>query len=309
MNQNNYEVLPCNVGDLTFVKDSSIARSVKRKVYHDMGLEFLMRKYKSRLFPFFDVGANVGLFSILAMQLSNGLSFSKTMIHAFEPAVDNLEALEKNLQAHGAKDDVAVVPFACSFRRDSIKMGIIDCGLSLKSKKNVSEFRTLPLHDYIAEHDCKPSFIKVDVEGSEFDVLDGISMKHLKDCLLEMEFSYRDHRDKIPKIQDLFPTETHKVEILLSLTEVKIISDKNIPIDLTEIHHEDSGQKLFSVIISSESEFHNVMELLKESTIERGSRKWEIIFTPKTSTIGNRDLRVPGFATRSVLATELAPKS
>ena len=55
---------------------------------------------------FFDIGANVGLYSIYAAKLTGA------NVYAFEPSVLNLEILYKNIDLNNLNEKICIVPIA-----------------------------------------------------------------------------------------------------------------------------------------------------------------------------------------------------
>lgn len=129
---------------------------------------------------FFDVGAHHGFYSLLAHRL---IEKDLGEIHAFEPTDTHFSILKKNTKSfsniYSNKNAV------CSKVEKRIFYETIGAGSTIEKDffKNVSsvqlsDFKTIEvscitLDTYCVEHDVKPTFIKIDVEGSEYEVLSG----------------------------------------------------------------------------------------------------------------------------------------
>lgn len=138
---------------------------------------------------FVDVGAYYGYYSLLASQ-----SQKNVKIIAFEPAKENFNILKMNLKQQKIKN------FEIYNQAASNKEGIVsfnfteasDCAgfynHHLSKTKNVLKVKTAVLDNILDER--KVDFIKIDVEGHEIAVLEGLrkSLKNNKLVLL-VEFN------------------------------------------------------------------------------------------------------------------------
>jgi FkbM family methyltransferase len=246
---------------LLFVDGSAVAESVKRHFHHDPGVEYFMQKHRDRLFPFFDVGANVGLFSVMAAKMGGP-------VFAFEPDADNLDLLARNVNAHGV--DVRVFPVACAPQDGTLRLGTLPCGRSVKSTANVIELPARSLKSIIAETGVSPAFMKIDIEGGETDALLGFEgAEGWLSTILEVEFSWRDHGRQIGEWLRMRPLTSYTWEFLLSK------KDTALPAMML------GGQEFASVTAATADELQEIFSLLRSSTDKRGSRKWELCISPK----------------------------
>ena len=146
---------------------------------------------------FFDVGANVGFFTILAARLV-GPSGS---VIAFEPHPESREALVGNVELN-ALANVLVDPRAISSSSGSALLdwrnpptARLVAGSAQRSNRSVS-VDTISIDDFLREHPSLiPSMIKIDVEGHEVDVIRGMRRTledHTPVILCEMHRTNRD---------------------------------------------------------------------------------------------------------------------
>lgn len=132
----------------------------------------------SRLLPkvdvFVDIGANLGYYTCLALQ-------SGKSVVAFEPQQQNLQCLFQNLTANGWEDKAEVFPLALSDRPGLLTLYGAS-GPSASLIKNWAGYssrfkKTVPvstLDNVLAgRFPGKHLFIKMDVEGAEYQVLKG----------------------------------------------------------------------------------------------------------------------------------------
>ena len=130
-----------------------------------------------------DVGANVGLYSIYAAKKR------ECRVVAFEPSVFNLELLARNLFLNGLQDQVGIVPMPLSdgLGMNQMRMTSTDWGGALSSfgqdfgwdGKSITPtfaFQTLgiSMDDVVSLlRFTPPDFIKMDVDGIEHVILRG----------------------------------------------------------------------------------------------------------------------------------------
>jgi len=119
----------------------------------------------------FDIGANVGYYSILA----SGLVGKTGVVAAFEPSPRNLRFLQEHVDLNKT-ENVKIMPFACSatsgiatfHNGPNPAMGSLD---QVGGEEITVVTETI---DEVAEKTgLRPDVMKIDVEGGEADVLKG----------------------------------------------------------------------------------------------------------------------------------------
>jgi FkbM family methyltransferase len=141
---------------------------------------------------FFDVGANIGWYSVLAgKQLE-----SRGSVHAFEPVPENVGLLARNA-AGNALNNIRINPFALGQVTGATRIFL--------SPDNKGDHRAYPSGEerqsvavgmcrfdaYFDRSTRRPLLIKMDTQGSEYDVLVGmgdILERHSAEIALVMEF-------------------------------------------------------------------------------------------------------------------------
>ena len=132
-------------------------------------------KYNS---VFFDIGASYGFYSLLATQL-----ITKGEIHSFEPTPSTFELLSKNLLNKNRVFLNQIALFNQEGEMDFYENKVGKSGLNtfnlsnIKSVFNPSLFKQIrvkasTLDKYCLSHP-KPTFVKIDVEGTEGNVIEG----------------------------------------------------------------------------------------------------------------------------------------
>lgn len=164
---------------------------------------------------FFDIGANVGLYSVYfgATQPGN--------VYAFEPSVFNLALLVKNLNANGLEKKVKIVStpltetnqfadFTLSSTQEGGALSAFGVGYGYDGKPltRVSSYQTLGFSlDFLlgsgllAEH---PSMIKIDVDGIEHLILRGarktLANPICRTVLLEIPDDFSEQSEEVSRI-------------------------------------------------------------------------------------------------------------
>ena len=150
---------------------------------------------------FFDIGANVGAYSLVAAKFSQ----QSVKVLAFEPSFSNYAQLCKNIFLNNCEEWVLPLQLALSDRTavDVLHYHDLSPGSALHSfgtpenqrsdllrfKQRVLAFRL----DDIIEQFCfpLPTHLKIDVDGTELQILDGaektISKNTVKSIMVEVE--------------------------------------------------------------------------------------------------------------------------
>lgn len=125
-----------------------------------------------------DVGAHVGFYSMLASALVG----EKGSVHSFEPTPWTYEILKQNTEK---LSNVTLNSNAVSDKKEEISFkdyghgyGAYNTahkdGSTLKKKSKTVTVETIVLDDYCKERSIRPDFIKLDAEGYEYAILQGM---------------------------------------------------------------------------------------------------------------------------------------
>ena len=127
---------------------------------------------------FFDVGANVGFYSLLASRIVQ----SSGRVVAFEPLPRNLAFLYRHLQLNHATN-ATISPVACAdrlgtelfFPGENNALGRLaeDTAEDKQTPRNALLVATVSLDDAVDRLGLRPNVVKIDVEGAELRVLKG----------------------------------------------------------------------------------------------------------------------------------------
>lgn len=173
----------CSAGDtvVRLYPDGQIAELVWLDCFEHAERDFIAA-YARRGMHVFNIGANIGLYSILA-SLRVG---PDGKVHAFEPSTETYARLMRNLRLNGC-DNVTAVQLALADTRSKLllradpKNPLLDGHRFVESPSSTKQLlasdelvQAVTLDDYIAGHDAlRIDFIVMDVEGAELAVLRG----------------------------------------------------------------------------------------------------------------------------------------
>lgn len=140
----------------------------------------------------FDVGANVGCYSLIASKFSQGAA----KIYAFEPAFSNYPELCHNIVLNHCEDSIIPLPIALSSRTELATFSYYDLtpGDALHSLGDPVHFSSKPAYqqpmmtyrmdDMIEQFQLPmPNHLKIDVDGFEAEVLRGADRVLSDSCL------------------------------------------------------------------------------------------------------------------------------
>jgi FkbM family methyltransferase len=184
----------------------------------------------------YDVGANVGVYSIYAAAIRD------CQVLSFEPSFFNLELLFRNIQTNNLQEKITIVPLSLSNKSqienfymqegDNIWGGAHNSSGSNKSQDGteMQKFKTssqmaLSLDDLINVFNLPtPSHIKIDVDGLEDRVLQGglNTLGNTKSVLIEIDAKNTDQNREIQGV-------------LSNLGFVKLISIDRISLEENQI--------------------------------------------------------------------------
>jgi FkbM family methyltransferase len=132
---------------------------------------------------FFDVGANVGIYSIYA-----ALRNSRTKVYSFEPEYSNLGQLKKNIIINHLNDNIIPFSIAFSHQRGISYLHLQDLtpgsAMHTESRNNLDKsygknvvwregIVTYTIDEFCNSADINPSLVKIDVDGNELEILKG----------------------------------------------------------------------------------------------------------------------------------------
>jgi len=137
----------------------------------------IVKKYVHEGDVVIDVGAHVGYYTLLMAQLvgKNG------KVYSFEPDPANFELLKKSVEINGF-ENVVLIQKAVSDTTEKIKLFLGDNDSAVNriydaklgdAKKSI-DVQSITIDEYFKENDKLFNFIKIDSEGSEAKIINGM---------------------------------------------------------------------------------------------------------------------------------------
>lgn len=171
-------IVKTKIGFKMFVdpRDQIISRAIKKRGFYDKKGSTIIKNSLKKGDVFIDVGAHIGYFSLLAASKIG----DEGHVFAFEPAPANFHFLLKNIELNGFKNIEAFRQAVLEKKRKTnlyfsdTNTGdhrVFDSGDNRKFIK----VDTISLDDFFDKRDKKIDFIKIDVQGSETEVLKGMT--------------------------------------------------------------------------------------------------------------------------------------
>lgn len=147
----------------------------------------------------FDIGANVGDWTISLLEKLQFNEISNATIHAFEPIIDTYNSLKRNIEVHNMGGKVKLIPKGCSSSVGSDTMYLastnsgsnsLHCG-NVHSDLNTSLIEKITIEKYCDENKINMiHFIKSDTEGHEVEVIKGAKSLFDHEKILVFQFEY-----------------------------------------------------------------------------------------------------------------------
>ena len=201
-----------------------------------------------------DIGANIGYYSLVFSQIvgTNGRVF------AFEPDPNNFALLKKNIEINNLKN-VTLIQKAVSDVSKPLSLYLCDYNHaqhriypSPRCNETITvESTTIDEHFSGTEFYNRINFVKMDVEGAEYDVLEGMkkTLKSNPNLKILCEFSPKQIREHGLKPEDILD---QLLRYGFKIYPITTAGEKIIPIDydkpiINEIMNIGHGLNLFCV--------------------------------------------------------------
>lgn len=174
------------------------------------------KKYNLNSPIFWDIGANIGLYSIFFSSL-----YDNGKVFAFEPSTSNLRVLSRNIYINGYQNQIFINQLALSNKNNlflPMKENDFQEGVSLntfgenfdfegKQYLAKNEYNILGCSiDYLIDNKIMkiPNFIKIDVDGIEHLILQGgkktLLKKKIKSVLIEINENFHEQKTQVENL-------------------------------------------------------------------------------------------------------------
>ena len=159
-------------------RDISMLPAIKLNIYEKTELDFLESIQPQANSVFWDIGANVGLYSILFAKLN-----PTWKIYSFEPNSEVHKKFHKNIKFNNIKN-IQLIPLALSDSKEKVSLRINQNRLGTSSiYSKTGKFVHSKIIECISGDELflsgkisAPDLIKIDVEGYELKVLNGLKI-------------------------------------------------------------------------------------------------------------------------------------
>ena len=154
-----------------------------------------------------DIGANIGSFSIYS-------AYKGAEVYAIEPEPHNLEALKNNIALNNMQDKIHVLPYGISYNKGTGVISDDGGGSSIIDTCIGSEIELMSFDIMFELYNLQEvDILKIDVEGSEVEIILGASKENLQKCkYITMEFDIRTGNQMGDMVKKL--SETHHVRTM-----------------------------------------------------------------------------------------------
>lgn len=191
-----------------------IEEVIKRNVYEKKKINFLIETDDVWL----DLGANIGTFSLLCLK-------NQCKVYGFEPEPENFKLYKENIELNKGKKIIKAVKKAVHLKNGKTLLYLCKGDynkyrhtLIKKKGRNSIPIHVISIYDLINKYD--PNAIKMDIEGTEIELLENIDLNYLKK-IKKLVFEYSFDVDKsIPRFLNIIK-RLHSIYSIIHYDKVK----------------------------------------------------------------------------------------
>ena len=221
LEEKSYKIISINNKKIVFFTPNSITKWRVKTFFtkEPETLEWVDGFNNKEKIIFWDVGANIGLYSIYA-----ALKFDNIDITAFEPSTSNLRILSRNISENNLNDKIKINQLPLTDKNNKFlemqesefiegySMNTFGENLDFEGNSFVSKNKYKILGtsmDYLIENKILeiPNYIKIDVDGIEHLILKGgrtfLKDKRIKSVQVEMNEIFKDQYEEVMNIMKI----------------------------------------------------------------------------------------------------------
>lgn len=213
---------------LTYETSQHLNFFLKTRISYESNIQAILKKYITKGDIVFDIGANIGQFSIFFHHL---ISDSGKII-SVEPDPNNVKYLSRNKELNNIKN-IKIINCGLGSKKGVLKfyqdlktggrMGTFVKDFAVNSDgRSYKKINVITLDDLISEFGF-PDFVKIDVEGFEFLLLQGY--RNIND---EITFMIEVRENTKSKVFNFFKEKKYKC-ILIDNNEIEVSNHNQIP--------------------------------------------------------------------------------
>lgn len=195
-------------------EDSDLVISILRKIEHPI---------------VYDIGANTGYYGILS-----ATKFGAT-VHSFDPIPEHIYCIKKSAQLNNISEQITTHTIALGNAKNTLQLSIAGSGSSLSKKfidSSDKQKMSVPVETLDSLNLPAPHFIKIDVEGYEWEVLQGakkIIEKHRPICFIEIAKTFPERNFTHPNWNDIMTFFIENNYTIQRNTPTGLVDSKEIP--------------------------------------------------------------------------------
>ena len=153
-----------------------------------------------------DIGSNVG--DTALDFASKGLT-----VYGFEPVKELYELSLKNvgLNPH-LNDKINIFNYAVSYKKGTISIDKMDSTLDYVDAEDSYEIEVITMEDILSKFNIKPTLLKMDCEGCEFDIIRNTDLSGFEEIIMEHHAGLRN--DNHEDIVNILEKQGFKVNVV-----------------------------------------------------------------------------------------------
>lgn len=176
-------------------RDGAIAAAIYAMGYYDYHNMHLIKKLMPRLRSFIDIGANIGVYSLIASEAK------RAKVYAFEPYLETYHKLRRNIEANN-RHNIFSFNYALGSRNCLVgfRTGSDDSGYAtVAAGRRCEKVESRRMDSIYREEKIIPTIVKIDTEGSEYEILKGFGACLVKVKVFFIELNIINQKNKTQK--------------------------------------------------------------------------------------------------------------